>query len=48
MHWLYLILKDREELPTPDKIVIASGKKALDPKSKADYLQKLEDATENI
>jgi hypothetical protein len=48
MHRLYLVLKDRNEPPTPDEIAFASGKKALDPKSEADYLRKLEDATENI
>ena len=48
MHRLYLILKDREAPPTLDEIAIASGKKALDPESEADYLRKLEDATENI
>jgi hypothetical protein len=48
MYQLYLILKGREAPPTLDEIAIASGKKALDPKSEADYLRKLEDATENI
>jgi hypothetical protein len=48
MHRLYLILKDCEEPPKPDEITIASGQKALDPKSEADYLRKLEDATDNI
>ena len=48
MHRLYLVLKDRNEPPTPDEIAFASGKKALDPKSEADHLRKLEDATENI
>ncbi|KAM6503723.1 hypothetical protein JOM56_000666 [Amanita muscaria] len=41
-------VNDGEEPPTPDEIAIASGKRALDPKSEADYLRKLEDATENI
>ncbi|KAM6491683.1 hypothetical protein JOM56_012845 [Amanita muscaria] len=48
MHRLYLILKDREESPTPDEIAVASGKKVIDPKSEADYLRRLEDATDNI
>jgi hypothetical protein len=48
MHRLYLVLKDHDKPPTPDEIAFALGKKALDPKSEADYLRKLEDTMENI
>ena len=47
MHQLYLVLKNSEEPPTLEKITITSGKMPLDPKSKADYLLKLEEATAN-
>jgi hypothetical protein len=46
MHQLYLVLKDHDEPPTPNEIAFASGKKVLDLKSEADYLQKLEDTME--
>jgi hypothetical protein len=48
MYRLYCILKDWTEPPTAKEIGFASGKKVLDPKSNAEYLKKLEAATENI
>jgi hypothetical protein len=48
MYWLYCVLKDQTEPPTAKEIGFASGKKVLDPKSDAEYLKKLEAATENI
>ena len=40
MYQLYCILKNHEELPTPDEITIASGKRKLDGHTKAEYLKK--------
>jgi hypothetical protein len=48
MYRLYCVLKDRAEPPTAEEIGFASGKTVLDPKSDAEYLKKLEAATENI
>jgi hypothetical protein len=48
MYQLYMILKDQSEPPTPDEIMIASGKQQLDGKAKAKYLQKLKKSSENI
>jgi hypothetical protein len=48
MYWLYCVLKDRTEPPTAEEIGFTSGKKVLDLKSDAEYLKKLEAATENI
>lgn len=48
MYQLYCMLKDREEPPTPDETAIASGKKQLDGREEAEYLKKLEKASENI
>jgi hypothetical protein len=48
MYQLYYMLKDREDPPTPDEIAIASGKKQLDGRAEAEYLKKLEKASENI
>jgi hypothetical protein len=48
MYQLYSILKDHDEPPTPDEIDIASGKRQLDWKAEAEYLQKLEKLSENI
>ncbi|KAI9434270.1 hypothetical protein BJY52DRAFT_1100235, partial [Lactarius psammicola] len=48
MFWLYCVLKDREEMPMPEEIAIASGKQALDPKNEAAYIERLEAASENI
>jgi len=45
---VYSILKDWEEPPTPDEITIASGKKKLDGNTKAKYIKKLENMSENI
>ncbi|KAF8219894.1 hypothetical protein L208DRAFT_1191869, partial [Tricholoma matsutake] len=48
MYKLYCILKDRAELPTPEEIGFASGKKILDVKSDSEYLKKLEATMANI
>jgi hypothetical protein len=48
MYQLYCVLKDREEAPTPDEIAIAMGKKQLDGRTEAEYLKRLENASENI
>ena len=48
MYQLYCVLKDREEPPTPDEIAITSGKKQLDGRTEAEYLKRLEKASENI
>jgi hypothetical protein len=48
MYQLYSILKQRDELPTPDEIAIASAKQQLDGKAEAEYLRKLEKSSENI
>ena len=45
---LFLYLKDHNESPTEDEIVIASGKKTLDPNKAAEYLVKLEKASSNL
>ena len=47
-HQLYCILKDRDEPPTPDEIAVKSGKQQLDGKAEVEYLQKLENSSENI
>ena len=44
MHWLFLILKDRDEPPTPEEIDIASGRRKVD----GEYFQKLKTSSENI
>jgi hypothetical protein len=48
MYHLFCILKDRAEPATPEEIEIASGKRQLDGKAEAEYLQKLEKSSENI
>lgn len=48
MYQLYCILKNWEEPPTPDEIAIACGKKKLDANTEAEYIKKLEHASENI
>ncbi len=48
MYQLYSILKDRDEPLTPDEIDIASGKRQLDGKAKAEYLKRLNNSLENI
>jgi hypothetical protein len=48
MFHLYCLLKGRDAPPTADEIAIASGHKKLDGRSEAEYLKKLEMATENI
>ena len=48
MYWLYCILKDQVEAPTPDEITIASGKKKLDGNTKAKYIKKLKLSSKNI
>jgi len=48
MHRLYLVLKDRKERPTADKITISAGQKILDPTSAVEYLLQLEKASTNL
>jgi hypothetical protein len=48
MHRLYLILKDRDELPTEEEKDIAAGKKTIDPAHAAKYLFELEKASTSI
>ena len=48
MYQLYCILNRRPEPPTTEEIVIASGKKRLSEKAQAEYVKKLESASENI
>jgi hypothetical protein len=48
MYQLYCVLKDHEDPPTPEEINITSGKKQLDGHAEAQYLRKLEKASENI
>jgi hypothetical protein len=48
MHRLYLVLKDRKESLTVDEIVIAAGRKVLDPALAADYLIQLDRASANL
>ena len=48
MYRLYILLKDRDEPPTPDEIAIASGHKVLDPATAAAYLDQLEKASTTI
>jgi hypothetical protein len=48
MYRLYVLLKGRDEPPTPDEIAIASGRKVLDPAKAAAYLDQLEKASTTI
>lgn len=48
MYWLYCVLKDREEPPTPHEIAYASGNKKFDGNTEAKYIKKLESTSENI
>jgi hypothetical protein len=48
MYRLYIVLKDRATLPTEEEVEIASGKKTLDPAMAAEYLGKLEKASNSI
>ena len=48
MYQLYCILNGRPEPPTTEEITIASGKKPLSEKAQAEYVKKLESASENI
>jgi hypothetical protein len=48
MFQLYSVLKDRDQPPTLEEIEIASGKRKLDDKAEAEYLQKLEKSSQNI
>ncbi|KAF8813537.1 hypothetical protein BYT27DRAFT_7035532, partial [Phlegmacium glaucopus] len=48
MYQLYCVLKDCDEPPTPDDVDIASGKRELDGHAEAEYLKKLNKASENI
>ena len=48
MYQLYYMLKDHEDPPTPDEIANAFGKKQLDGHAEAEYLKKLEKASETL
>jgi hypothetical protein len=48
MYQFHCVLQDREDPPTPEEINITSGKKQLDGHTEAQYLKKLEKASENI
>ena len=48
MHWLWCVLKDCNEPPTPDEIAIASGIKVADPDLQAEWFKKLDNTSENI
>jgi hypothetical protein len=48
MYQLYCVLNGRPEPPTAEDIAIASGKKPLSEKAQAEYIKKLESASENI
>jgi hypothetical protein len=48
MFQLYSILKDRDLPPTLEEIEIASGKRKLDGKAEAEYMEKLEKSSQNI
>ena len=48
MYRLYVLLKNRDEPPTPDEIAIASGRRILDPAKAATYLDQLKKASTTI
>jgi hypothetical protein len=48
MYRLFTVLKNRKEPPTEEEILIASGKKVLDPATATDYLRQLENASNTI
>jgi len=48
MYQLYCVLNGRPEPPTAEEIAIASGKKPFSEKAQAEYIKKLESASENI
>jgi hypothetical protein len=48
MYRLFTVLKNRKEPPTEEEILIASGKKVLDPATAVDYLRQLEHAPNTI
>jgi hypothetical protein len=48
MYQLFSIIKNHDEPPTPNKIDIASAKRQLDWKAKAENLQKLKKSSKNI
>ena len=48
MYQLYCILKDQDEPPTPDVILVASGKQQLHGEAEVEYLQRLEKSSKNI
>ena len=48
MYRLYEVLKGRSTPPTDEELLIAAGKKVLDPKAASEFLQKLENASNTI
>ena len=48
MYRLFAVLKNRAEPPMEDELLIATGKKILDPTITANYLVQLEKASNTI
>jgi hypothetical protein len=48
MYWLFCVLKDREKPLSVLEIAYTSGKKRLDGNTEAEYIKKLDSASENI
>jgi hypothetical protein len=48
MYRLYEVLKGRPTPPTDEELLIAAGKKVLDPEAASAFLQKLESASNTI
>lgn len=48
MYRLYEALKARTSPPTDEELLIAAGKKVLDPEATSEFLQKLENASHTI
>ena len=48
MYQLYCVLNGRPQPPTTEEIAIASGKQPLSEKAQAEYMKKLDLASENI
>ena len=48
MYQLYCVLNGQPQPPTTEEIAIASGKQPLSEKAQAEYMKKLDLASENI
>jgi hypothetical protein len=48
MYCLYEVLKGCSTPPTDEELLIATGKKVLDPEAASEFLQKLENASNTI